>query len=208
MRTFDFAKLSKRNQYRVMNYPIGFMRLIGVGGAILAGGAVRSIFDKSEIADYDFFFPNRIGVTQFEERLLREGAERTFNCPLGELQTWKFLDKKLQLITHRFYEGPEDLLSSFDIGACQMALTFREAWTGDAFGMSAYDLHVHHSECIRDAKRKRVRFNAITAPIASVRRIHKYEEKGYYTSDDEFKRFFDLVRDADPDEIDWRRYMD
>lgn len=208
MKTFDFTKLSKRNQYRVACHPIGFLKLIGRDGAILAGGAVRTIFDGSEVMDYDFFFTSREDVTQFEERLRRIGAERTFNCPLGDLQSWTFLDKKVQLITHRFYKSVDELLASFDITACQMAITMREAWSGEAFGTEAYDLHLWDVECIRDAKRKRVRFNTVTAPIATVRRIHKYEEKGYYTSDDEFRKFFQLVQDADPDSVDWRRYLD
>lgn len=143
-------------------------------GIILAGGAMRSVVDNGEIVDFDFFFTNSDALEFMKFYLLEIGYKNTFSCPKGELfsyvlpyDTDKFI--KVQLIAKQFYEGPIDLLDSFDFTACLFA------WDGVSFYTSVL--------AVRDVKKKYLRLWSLTYPTATINRMYKYRAKGYYIGD-------------------------
>ncbi len=150
----------------------------------LAGGSIRSFLMKNtetKINDYDIFFLNLSLVNSVREKLVVAGAKLIFQCPEGKLFTYKFPDEgyvdiddyragmKIQLICERAYIDPVQCIMSFDMGAC----------------MGAFDdeyLYIA-SQMVKDVVSKNLTLNILTYPIATLKRIIKYNRKGYKTSD-------------------------
>ncbi len=86
---------------------------------------------------------------------------------------------KIQLITKRFYENVEDLIDSFDINACRIAL---------------YQNNIYINKVtINDIKKKLVTLNTITHPNSTFRRIMKYSKKGYKVPKETVEMFVEFV---------------
>lgn len=136
-------------------------------GVYLAGGVIRPIINKNDIIkDYDIFFENEeIGETVLNN-LKNAGAKITFVCPKGELTTLKFNNSKIQLITKFYYKSVEELVFSFDINAGCACIT---------------NGHIYYKkEFLNDVIKKLVTLNKVTFPVATMQRMFKYKQKGYY----------------------------
>lgn len=156
--------------------PIFDLGIIG-NGVILGGGAIRSLFkSEEEISDVDLFFNNLDLVAPLREKLVALGAELKFECPENKLFSYKFPDKpidtdvfekglKIQLICERTYLDAASLIFSFDLNACC------GAWDGEKFYI--------HSNMVKDIKTKTLSLMNLTFPIATLKRICKYNKKGY-----------------------------
>jgi hypothetical protein len=137
-------------------------------GVILAGGALRKLFDESEVVvDYDIFFKHKVAADKAREVLIEAGAKCTFKCPEGKLSNFKFKDAKVQFVEEHNFDTAEALLSSFDIVAGMSAISDGRLITSRA--------------AIRDVLRKNISLNTVTYPNATLRRILKYGTKGYST---------------------------
>lgn len=134
-------------------------------GIYLAGGSLRSIFDKTSVDDYDFFFENPSIVSYAKKYLKEAGYDLVFECTAGELFTYKKNDIKVQLVCKRYYDNVLDLMYTFDFTVCHFALH-----NGNLF---------FTKNAIKAAREKRIEINSITYPIASLRRLQKYIQKGY-----------------------------
>lgn len=138
-------------------------------GTMLAGGAVRDAAYDVEISDYDMFFTDRETLQKCATALGRNGFECTFVCPQGQLYSYKNLKGvKVQLIAKRFYVDMEDLLNSFDFNATYFGTE------GDA------SVFVTKREAIKDVKSKVLTMNNLEFPSATINRLYKYRNKGYY----------------------------
>lgn len=137
----------------------------------LAGGAIRrTIMGQSlERADLDFFFENQDAFNDFHSTMI--SGECNENTKVIEKQnnwTYKnsFLGYDVQAICFQYYDSPDSLINEFDYTICQFATDGDWVWTGD---MSLWD-----------SARKRLRPNKITMPVASLRRLLKYTNQGFY----------------------------
>lgn len=156
------------------------------GGSYLAGGALRTLLDdKEEISDYDIFFEDRRALVESEDifsaptlqepkdmprvkevqaLLLMEKFKCVFVCVKGELFTYKKGDIKIQLVLATIGK-PESVIQSFDFGACR----------------AAYDNQYlfFDKEFVRDVKTKKLSVQNVTFPVATIKRLVKYSNKGY-----------------------------
>lgn len=154
--------------------------------AIVAGGAITSLFCNREINDVDVYF-------RCEEDLVRVLAsifnideiydyeidqfhvhvsglsQRTIMCSVKE--------KALQLMTFKYFPDVQDIFDTFDFTCC----------------MGAYDCKskefIFHPEFFKHNSQRYLKFNPGTAyPLMSLMRVDKYREKGYTISKSEMLR--------------------
>ena len=169
----------------VFNKDIGACLEVNGGNVILGGGALQKLVrTDQEINDYDLFFKNKAALELTKAHFESLGYDLIFECPKGELFTYRkkasIFDligpTKVQLISKFFYDGPEDLIDSFDFTATQ--------W--------AYDGENVHTtvQTIKDTKNKMLRLHKLTFPAATMNRVGKYKHlKGYKVPQDFFVDF-------------------
>lgn len=162
----------------------------------LAGGALRTLINTDEEPDdLDFFFRTEQAVKEIYGKLLRKGFEVVFMCPKKELTTLKRTDPisgktlKIQLITKRYYTDVTDLLNSFDFNVCRCAFD----------GWNVYIT----KQFVRDVKTKRLTLWAIEYPVASIKRLIKYSNKGYVLNQEFLSSFVEEIsmREFDGDKL-------
>jgi len=135
-------------------------------GVVLAGGALRSLVDPDDTPqDYDLFFIDTSKIEYVKGYFLGKGYSKVFDCPEGKLTTFKNEDTKVQLINKREYTDCSDIISSFDITACCAA------YDGEQF--------YKHNRFVFDNLNKLINLNAIEYPMATMKRIAKYSQKGF-----------------------------
>lgn len=134
---------------------------------ILAGGAIRTILTccHEEVSDYDLFFKTFSVVPDFRKLLKEFGYKETYACPEEKLFTYKKNNQKIQLICETEYNSPQSLIESFDVTACVGAYHQGAVYFSRPF--------------IRAVKTKRLRINNVTFPVATIKRLTKYANKGY-----------------------------
>lgn len=154
-------------------------------GAIIAGGALRTLLDEEDkVKDIDLFFTSQQGIDSTKILLENKDFVQVFACPLGYLFTYILFDEdtkkqdgsvqknvlaKVQLITRSLYKDIDAVVTSFDLMPCCVAwdgkqLVFAEKW-------------------IRSVRKKMLYLNNLTYPVATLNRINKYKQKGYYASE-------------------------
>lgn len=158
----------------------------------LAGGALRAALNSEHISDYDLFFANSYEAARVEVELEALKAEVVFKCPQGKLTTMKLDGMKIQLITEFWYNDMDELIDSFDITACRFA--------SDGKAM------VTRYSSIRDAYNLEINLHKIDFPVATMKRIAKYVEKGYKLTTKAAIKFVETVRAAET--LDDRVYID
>lgn len=176
------AEMSARNLARVTSGIPTFLRNLLVTNAVwIAGGALRSSFDKTPVADFDLFFRSSRYVDRVEAALKAFGAKQVFKCPEGKLQSFVIGSAKIQLITPRFYTTVFDLVGSFDFTVCQFA------FDGEYVTLGRDGLH--------DAKYKRLRVQKLEYPVATLNRIGKYRYgKGYWMSEEDWGQVIKTIQ--------------
>lgn len=134
---------------------------------ILAGGSLRTILNcaHEEVQDFDLFFTSFEVVGALRERLVADGWENTFSCPEEKLFSYKKGKHKLQLICETEYLGASDLISSFDMSAGCAALS-----EGVVFFTRQF---------VRSVWTKKLRMMNVSFPVATIKRLVKYAQKGY-----------------------------
>lgn len=169
---------------------------------VLAGGALRSLVDSSDtILDYDLFLIDSPEKETCKKNII-ESWERSpelgrivFKCPQGKLYTFKSSNGvKIQLIDKRPYKSCEDLVSSFDMTACSAV------WDGVSF--------YKHERFIFDVLHKRLNMNSLEYPVATLKRLMKYQAKGYKLTNEASRSFIDVVSREQWSEDDLELYID
>jgi len=164
-------------------------------GVVLAGGALRSLIDATDIQDYDLFFLDLKKVDTVKEYLVSKGWKLKFSCPKGELFTYMNEEKvKVQLITKKEYKDCNELIQSFDITACCCA------YDGEKFYKS--------KRFIFDSINKLINIQAVEYPVATMRRICKYVSKGYKLTTKASQYFIEEVNSMQLDENNTALYID
>lgn len=156
-------------------------------GTYLGGGALRAAFDRTVVSDYDLFFKNEKVRDEVKDFL---GTNHViFQCPEGKLTSYNYFGIKIQLISPRYFEKCEDLLDHFDINACRMVLHNDFGWIFEAPELSR-----------ADATNRRITLHKVRYPISTLKRIQKYQTKGYSISDEAWLDLLSQIRTM-PD--DW-----
>lgn len=137
---------------------------------ILAGGSLRTILNcaAEKVSDFDLFFKSFQCVPALREKLSSAGWENVFSCPEKKLFTYKKGQHKLQLICETEFSSPQELIESFDLTPCVSAY-----YEGEIF---------FTREFVRSVFKKQARIQNVHFPIATIKRIVKYNNKGYSTS--------------------------
>jgi len=138
---------------------------------ILAGGSLRTLINQEdEVQDYDLFFMGA-GIKAIKDKLEKKiidlGGEKVFQCKKDELRSFMLNSMKIQFISiqGKIYNNPFDLISQFDINAGKFA------WDGEYLYFG--------KESVADVIHKHITINVVTYPVATIKRIVKYSEKGY-----------------------------
>lgn len=154
--------------------------------AIIAGGAITSIFSETEINDYDIYFRKQEDLVAFivnayNAEKYSTGLNFEDMTPFTLVCTHKtdrsitfndrHNDSTLQLIHYAFHETPESIFEGYDF----------------VHNMGAYDFSteefVLHPDFLTTLAARRLVFNAgTTYPIMSSLRVSKYVNRGYTIS--------------------------
>lgn len=163
----------------------------------LGGGSLRTLIRSEEVSDYDLFFrekPFIVKVKEFDPVfdfnatsqstsleyeyseevkrvcaiLEKEKFKLIFKCPEGKLFTYFKDGMKVQLILEAWGE-PEQVIDCFDFNACRAAMDDSFVYADKYF--------------VRDIKMQRLTAHRITYPVASMKRLIKYANKGYNVND-------------------------
>lgn len=162
------------------------MNILENSRTYLAGGLLRTLISaeslSSEKTDIDLFFSDDFTYQAVKSLLSSiEGFERIFECPEDKLVT--FRDQatgwKYQCIAVGFYQSLLDLVSSFD-------------FTTTCFGTDG-NILVFHKNAIIDTMEAVLRWNKITFPASSLRRMMKYARKGFVMPESEYQYFVECV---------------
>lgn len=141
-----------------------------ISSAYLAGGAVRSAFDGTEVSDYDFFLLSREEIEDLIDSRAIPSELVKFTCPQKQLVSIQIegdTNYWIQVICKEDHPDVNSLLSSFDFRAVCMALSF----SGDFYALPG---------AVEDAKAKVLKIeNTLGYPVSTMRRMIKYCERGY-----------------------------
>lgn len=170
--------------------------LLQFEGVYLAGGLLRTLASNTETlsphtTDIDLFFssPQVFSIVKslFENHT---EFEKVFQCPEDTLCTfverntgWKF-----QCIALRFYSSLLEVVESFDFSCICIAVD------GNTL--------IFHKDAVDDTLDKSLRWNKITHPASSIRRMMKYSRKGYSMAETEYRHLVEQIASHSPDIVD------
>lgn len=142
--------------------------------AVIAGGAVRAVFAREFIADYDIYFKNKEDLDSFLFKLDRLDFELVFSTDVAK--SYKKDDMKIQVIIlpELINQNPENIIGQFDYTIC----------------MGAYDFDtssfVLENNFLEHLAQKELYYNVNGKyPLSSLFRLKKYFKKGYTISGSE-----------------------
>ena len=138
-------------------------------GVFVAGGSMRTLIVDEEVCDFDMFFESGQLVDDVRDKLEVAGYELVFECPEGKLFTYAFIKDdgskiKVQLILETM-GSPESVIDTFDFTACCAAYDGTTLFLNPRF--------------VRDVKKKSLELHTLTFPVATLKRMIKYSNKGY-----------------------------
>jgi hypothetical protein len=148
----------------------GFLNILKEANAIIAGGAITSVFTNREIKDYDIYFRDEKSYN-IVDTFLNEKGELFFDS--NNAKTYSLITKTIQLIKPTRLRGENvfDIINTFDFTICMGAYDFR----GEEFGYN-YKFLLHNAQKI-------LVFNiAARQPMSSLIRVLKFKERGYSIS--------------------------
>lgn len=140
----------------------------------LAGGAIRSFFEKKAPRDYDIYFGdvgtlneirNNLTAASFKKILLKNTNDSDIYRLTAVLRDGRVADHTFNLVTRNFFDTPQEVLDTFDFRVCMAGLS-KEAF-------------VYHPEFFTDLAAKTLVVNNIDDPLATMWRMQKYTRKGY-----------------------------
>ena len=182
---------TEKKQLRKRIEPI--YEILKASKAIIAGGAITSLFCNREINDIDIYFPSEESLFRtvagiyndedFAEIVVDKSFDfivhaTTQRSIMGSVKVKGIAERQLiQLMSFRYFKDADDIFNSFDFTCC----------------MGAYDVAndeiILHPEFLKHNSQRYLKFNPNTDfPIMSATRVQKYQEKGYTISKAEYLR--------------------
>ena len=153
--------------------------------AVLAGGALRAMYDSTEIKDYDFF----IDINRYMHMIpdLRKKLSTDIKCsiyaPNAKYMQCVYNNQVIEFIGFRGFRNPIDLIEQFDFNVCQIAMDVN----GQRY--AGYDF-------IRGARNKDLRLRSIVNGPKTIERLVRYVNKGYTISDNHYREIFTLIKES------------
>lgn len=168
--------------------------LLQIDGVYLAGGLLRTICSEDEEliplhTDVDLFFQSGKSLALAVNYIEKSGDFTSlFEC--GALVCYRHNSSgwRFQLIAMNLYPTLQDVINSFD-------------FTCTCWGLSK-DEFIHHTFAYEDTLAKRLRWNKLTHPASSLRRMMKYAKKGYHMIEEDYVKFVRLVSTHSEDIVD------
>lgn len=156
---------------------------------IVAGGAARALLTGEEVSDYDVFFSPGTDLGPLASLLVDAGWTIKFRCPAGELISLKRTGwADVQLIAKTRFSDPADLIDQFDFTVAQFAAIL--AGGEDVVLVTTPD-------SVIDLVRKRLRLHSLTYPIATLRRLFKYQARGFKAGPALFHALYQEIRNGE-----------
>ena len=163
----------------------------------LGGGVFRSFIDKDdEVQDLDLFFKDSKTFNEVDKFLAEKGYVEKFRCPENLLITYEDGEDKIQLIIKEAYNSSEDLVNTFDLSPCRAATT-----------LDGEDLHVCKT-FTSSVLNKVMKVVNIEYPVATLKRILKYNMKGYKIKTTQIEDFIVKVNEMELDSENMAYYVD
>lgn len=163
-----------------------FWNLLAHHSAIVAGGAITSLFCNREINDIDIYFRSEEDLVKVLAAIFNiediygyeldrfsihvSGlSQRTIICSANE--------QMIQLMTFKYFPEIDDIFNTFDFTCCMGAFDCKS------------EEFVFHPEFMKHNSQRYLKFNDGTAfPLMSLMRVDKYRGKGYSISKAELLR--------------------
>lgn len=153
----------------------------------MAGGALRSFFAADEkAADIDLFFPTNEDREKAVKWFKDKKATETFKSDT----VTKFRYKKLNFdVVRMLFPTPEDTIDHFDFTVACCAVDTEAIY--------------HHDTFFIDLAGKRLVVHALPFPVSSLRRLHKYVQRGYKTCNGGLLALATAVNKLEADAVDF-----
>lgn len=171
------------------------MPILETSYAYLGGGFLRSMIGNglpsANETDIDLFFSSYIDYQTIKSYYSGQVEfEQIFQCPNDKLSTFREKSTKwnYQCIAVDFYPSLYNLVASFD-------------FTTICLATDGHSL-VYHKSASSDTVSRLLRWNKITYPASSMRRMMKYARKGFSMSEHEYQYFVDCVATHHSDIVD------
>jgi hypothetical protein len=144
--------------------------------AVLAGGAITSLFCNREINDFDVYLPSKKVLFDilYDIYVTKDSGLWVNHITKKSIMTknnFEASEANVQLILCQYFEKIQDIFSAFDFTVCMGAYDFGR------------EVFVLHEDFLRHNAQRVLRFNPGTLyPLISLLRVSKYQEKGYNIS--------------------------
>jgi hypothetical protein len=189
LKTSQYGKFKEIN----LDIPTSIKSLVSLcqaagDGCFIAGGAVRSIYEKQTPRDVDIFSYNTDAFNSMKILLAGfEGVVPEFENPmLARFKKYteaKIFEYSIDLVVPRVAEylltvgTPESVIAHFDFSISRAAILSHKKALVDA-------------DFKEDCKNKRLTIKHIVCPLSTVQRIGKYAKKGYTIGTKEVLKLF------------------
>lgn len=162
--------------------------------AVLAGGALTSLFTNTQVNDYDIYFksvegfqsfvndiygtPNSNNIISSYDLIVSFATDRSILCKE------KDSGNEIQLIVYKMFPQIEDIFNAFDftINMCAYDFETEQMWA--------------HPDFLKHCSQRYLSFNDKTDyPVVSALRVQKYVDRGYTISKAEMLRILFTIAD-------------
>lgn len=163
--------------------------------AIIAGGAITSVFCNRDVNDLDIYLRNEADFELFID-LVFDGSYSLIANNMTN-RSILFRDKEtsqdVQLIVYKFFPTVDELFKDYDFTCNMGALEFVEEQPS----------LILHEQFLKHNSQRYLEFNEGTAyPLISALRVQKYVEKGYFCPKAQFLRILLAVNKKNIDSWD------
>lgn len=166
--------------------------------AVLAGGALTSIFTRKDVNDFDIYFKNKEGFQFLIQEIFNTdvctGNMSTYNLQVNFATNRSILCREsntnndVQLVVYKMFPTVEDIFKAFDFTINMCAYDFK---SGRMYA---------HTDFVKHCSQRYISFNDATHyPIVSALRVQKYVERGYYIPKSEMLRILFTIADRSYD---------
>lgn len=146
----------------------------GLARFFIVGGCIRDYFDKGYVSsDIDIMFSSEKGFNEVKNRFTKKYGKPFFEGENGE--KYKQDGKTLDLIHRDYYGTVDEAIANFDFTICVVGM---EVTIIDDYKCEV-DKFAHHPTFFMDLATKRLLVQSLPAPLSTLKRLQKYNKKGY-----------------------------
>ena len=151
---------------------------------------------KDKIEDIDLFFKCSSSVEKVINILKEGGYQCIFECKAGELFSYRNDHDKIQLICKSYYNSVKDAIGSFDLSPCRAGVEL--------------DTEIFYicKTFISSVLNKKMKVVNLEYPVATLKRILKYNIKGYSIRSESLRDLVWLINEMELNEDNMEFYID